>query len=230
MRKFWDQAAQENAAWYVDTSCDYDDPDMERFFQTGLRVVEEAFIDAPVKPAGRQLAVEIGSGLGRVSAALAGQFDKVIGVDISPEMIRRAEQLVSDPGVTFTVGNGVDMKPVPDRSADLVVTFTVFQHLPEKALIEGYVRDAARVLKPGGVLAAQWNNLPHPLLWRLRGEWWRLRERVGLRPLGRRVAPQFHGLRVPLTDMEAMLDRAGLKLKATKGLGTLFAWVWAERQ
>jgi hypothetical protein len=64
----------------------------------------------------------------------------------------------------------------------------------------------------------------------MRGEWWRLRQLLGLRPLGRRIAPQFHGLRVPVTDMEAMLDRAGLTLKATKGLGTLFAWVWAERQ
>jgi hypothetical protein len=64
----------------------------------------------------------------------------------------------------------------------------------------------------------------------MRGQWWRLRARLRLRPLGRRVAPQFHGLRVPLTDIEAMLNDAGFTLKATKGLGTLFAWVWAEKQ
>jgi hypothetical protein len=30
--------------------------------------------------------------------------------------------------------------------------------------------------------------------------------------------------------MEAMLDKAGFVVKGTKGLGTLFAWVWAEKR
>jgi SAM-dependent methyltransferase len=230
MRKFWDQAAQENAAWYVDTSCDYDAPDMEQFFRTGTRIVDEAFVDAPVQPSERHLAVEIGSGLGRVCSALAQHFERVIGVDISSEMVKQAQHLVDDPRIEFLLGSGSDLHPVSPGSADLVVTFTVFQHLPNRALIEGYIDDAARVLKSGGILAAQWNNLPHPLLWKWRGEWWRLRQRLGLHPLGPRVSPQFHGIRVPLADMEAMLDKAGFVVKGTKGLGTLFAWVWAEKR
>src|SRR3954465_1282285 len=90
MRRYWDERAKENAAWYVDTSLHYDDPDLDQFFATGRKIVDQALTHAPDDwtPAG--LAVEIGSGLGRIALALADRFDKVIGVDISPEMIQQA--------------------------------------------------------------------------------------------------------------------------------------------
>jgi SAM-dependent methyltransferase len=112
-----------------------------------------------------------------------------------------------------------------------VTTFTVLQHLPDSDLIEGYLRDSARVLSPGGVLAAQWNNLPHPRLWRARAVWWRLRDRIG-GPLKMdpRVARQFIGTRVPVEVVKRTLEDAGMTVRGTKGLGTLFAWVWAEKK
>src|SRR5438067_3171510 len=121
MRDFWDDAAKANAAWYVDTSLDYEHPDMERFFETGRVIVSEALDDAPAQPPGRARAVEIGSGLGRVCVALAGRFDAVTGVDISPEMVERAGQLVGDPNVSFIVGNGSTLAGIDDASADLGV-------------------------------------------------------------------------------------------------------------
>src|SRR5438093_9964969 len=90
MRTYWDEAARTNAAWYVDTSLEYDHPDMERFFSTGRRIVSEALDGSPVAPPGYSTAVEIGSGLGRVCLALADRFERAIGVDISPEMVQRA--------------------------------------------------------------------------------------------------------------------------------------------
>ena len=230
MRRFWDDRARENAAWYVDTTCDYANPDMEAFFAVGQKVVTEALLDAPLRPHGRGLAVEIGPGLGRICAALADHFDRVIGVDVSEEMVERARTLVTDPKVTFEVGNGTDLRPIESGSADFVTTFTVLQHLPSPALIQEYLRDAARVLTPGGVLAAQWNNLPHPRAWRARGGWWRLRDRIG-GPLKMdpRVARPFIGTRLPLAVVERTLQDAGMTVRGTKGLGTLFAWVWAEK-
>jgi SAM-dependent methyltransferase len=231
MRRFWDDRARENAAWYVDTSCSYDDPDMDRFWETGRTIVAEALTDAPLRPVGSGLAVEIGPGLGRVCLALADHFDRVVGIDVSSEMIARARTLVDDSRVSFEVGNGRDLRPLADSCADLVVTFTVFQHLPDESIIEGYIQDAARVLRPGGVLAAQWNNLPHPNLWKLQGMWWRMRRRLGSRRLrDERTAPQFLGCRVPVARIREMCERAGLTPRAGKGEGTLFAWVWAEKR
>ena len=230
MRSFWDEKARENAAWYVDTTCDYENPDMERFFQVGPVVVEQALSDAPVQPKNRGTAVEIGPGLGRICAALADHFERVIGIDISAEMVERARRLVPDERVEFLVGDGITLMPIETASADFVITFTVLQHLTSKELVAGYLREAARVLAPGGVLAAQWNNLPHPTAWRLRAIWWRLRHRFGgpLR-MDSRVERPFIGTRVPFRLVSSVLEQEGLTVRGTKSLGTLFSWVWAEK-
>jgi SAM-dependent methyltransferase len=97
-------------------------------------------------------------------------------------------------------------------------------------VIEGYVREAARVLRPGGVFVFQWNNTPGAVRWAVRREALAMLQRRGIRTerYGRNAA-EFLGSRVPLPRIERALRGAGLSLRATKGLGTLFAWAWAER-
>lgn len=230
MKRYWETRARENATWYVDTSCDYDHPDMGDFFATGGNVVRGALLDAPVAPHGRGLAVEIGCGLGRISLALADHFEQVVGVDVSEEMVKQAESLVHHDRVSFRVGNGEDLRSLDDGTADFVLTFTVFQHMPDIGLIEGYVSEASRILKPGGVLAAQWNNLPHPRRWRVQGGLWRLARQAhwpGKQDL--RIAPQFLGLRVPVARIRRMCERSGLEVVGVRGEGTLFAWIWSRK-
>jgi SAM-dependent methyltransferase len=230
LRAYWDDAARRNAAWYVDTSLGFDEPDMERFFATGEEIVRIAHLDAPVVPAGRERAVEIGAGLGRVCRALAPHFERVDGIDISAEMVDRARELVTDPRVRFHLGEGASLAGIEDASVDLVVSFTVFQHLPDPSVMAAYVVEAGRVLRPGGVLSFQWNNEAGPWRWRLRRAWLSALQRSGLRPEARRRhAPQFLGSRVPLPRVEAMLADAGLELRATEAEGTLYAWAWATK-
>jgi ubiquinone/menaquinone biosynthesis C-methylase UbiE len=230
MHAYWDERARENAIWYVDTSLDYDQPDLDQFLATGQAVVRRALLDAPIQPTQRQMAVEIGCGIGRICLALSEHFAHVVGVDISESMVEQARASVTTPNVQFEVVSGSDLRPIEDNSVDFITTFTVFQHMPAASLIEAYLREAARTLRPGGVLAAQWNNLPHPIRWKLRGGWWRLRHRLGGPfKLDQRVAPQFVGMRVPSDDMLAMVKRAGLTIQATADEGTLFAWLWAVK-
>src|SRR5258708_14001724 len=158
MRQYWDDAARKNAPWYVDTSMDYDQPDMDEFFSAGRRMVGIWVQQSPTPLPGRDLGVEIGAGLGRNCLALAEHVDRVIGIDISPEMVRQAEKLVTDSRVSFRIGDGHELNGVPDGCVDVVISFTVFQHIPDERVIFGYLAEAGRVLKPGGVLAFQWNN------------------------------------------------------------------------
>jgi ubiquinone/menaquinone biosynthesis C-methylase UbiE len=230
MRRYWDDRAQENAAYYVDTTVDYDSPDLAQFFETGDQVVREALLDAPVQPAGRGQALEIGPGLGRICKALAPHFQKVTGLDVSSEMVERARELVDAPNVTFAVGDGVTLQPVPDASVDFVVTFTVLQHVPDRDAIAGYLRECARVLAPGGVAAVQWNGDAHPVRFRLKTWWWRARNRLRRREhRDRRLVPQFIGTPVPAPYVHGVLEDAGLRIEGTKGDGTLFCWVWARK-
>lgn len=230
MREYWDARARENAAWYVDTSLAYDDPDMQRFFVTGEVIVAEALDDAPAAPEGRDLAVEIGSGLGRVCKALGARFDHVVGLDISSAMVERARDLVVKEHIGFMVSDGRSLAGVEDGVVDLVLSFTVFQHIPSAAVIDGYLAEAGRVLRPGGVFVFQWNNEPGVTRWRLWRWWLALLQRTRIRPERYlRNAPQFLGSRVRIDRIERTLEAAGMHLLATRGTGTLYAWAWARR-
>lgn len=229
MRRYWDQRAEVNAPWYVDTSLAFDDPDMDRFFETGERIVAEALDDAPAAPERTEVALEIGSGLGRIVKALASRFDRVVGVDISAEMIRQATGLVDDPKITFVHGDGEGLAGVEDDSVDLVLSFTVFQHIPDPTVIEQYIREAGRVLRPRGILSFQWNNTPGARRWAARRTVLAALQRTGLhRERHERHAPEFLGCRVPLERIDAALRDGGLTRVGLKGEGTLYAWAWAR--
>lgn len=230
MRDYWEQRAQLNAAFYVDTSLDYDNPDMDRFLETGRRVVTIALDEAPaVPPAGKAAALEIGCGMGRICLALSERFDQVIGYDISTEMLRKARDLVPDERVDFRLTEGSSLPGTADASVDLVLTFTVFQHIPSVEVIRDYVREAGRVLRPGGVFVLQWNGTPGAVRWRLRRVVMAVRQRLGRGDRYGRDAPQFLGSRIELEEMRAMLREAGLELAATSGEGSLFTWGWATK-
>jgi SAM-dependent methyltransferase len=230
MRDYWDEKARENAAWFVDTSLAYDDPNMEKFFANGEEIVRYALDGSPVAPAGHGLALEIGSGLGRICKALSGHFDRVIGVDISPEMVAKATDLVGSDKVTFRLGDGASLAGVDDASVDLVLSFTVFQHIPSIEVIEAYLREAGRVLKPGGVFVFQWNNTPGARRWAARRWLLSLLQRTGVsRERYGRHAPEFLGSRVPLGRVEAALASSGVKVRKTQDTGQLYAWAWASK-
>ncbi len=224
MRRYWDEKAKTNAAWYVDTSLNFDNPDMQKFFETGKAIAVQALDDAPVQPAGRRLAVEIGSGLGRICLALKERFDEVVGVDISEEMVRRARELVPHDGIGFQLGDGASLQPLTDGSADLVVSFTVFQHIPDPEVIEAYIAEAGRILAPGGMLAFQWNNQANPSAWRLRRLLLRWR-----REAHDRHDPAFLGTTVTTARIRAAVEGAGMEVADIRGSGSLWAWCWATK-
>ncbi|HYZ91767.1 MAG TPA: methyltransferase domain-containing protein [Actinomycetota bacterium] len=230
MREYWDERARLNAAWYVDTSLSYEDPDMQRFFDSGRRIVDEALESLPSAPPGTSLAVDIGSGLGRLCVPLAERFDRVVGIDISSEMVERARSLVHNDRIEFLVGDGTTLRPIGDATADLVFTFTVFQHIPRISVIEGYIEEVGRILRPGGVFVFQWNNTPGSVRWAIRRAAFSVGHRagVGREPHGRND-PNFLGSRVSLGRIRRALRRGGMSLERTQRLGQLFAWAWAVR-
>jgi SAM-dependent methyltransferase len=231
MRDYWEQRAQLNPAFYVDTSLDYDNPDMDQFLATGRRVVTIALDDPPaVKPAGTGLAVEIGCGMGRICLALTERFDKVVGYDISAEMLRQAEEVVTGRPVELRLTDGATLPGLEDRSADLVVTFTVFQHIPDVDVIRSYIAEAGRALAPGGVFAFQWNNTPGSRRWRARRAVMAAVQRVGRGDRYGRDQPEFLGSRVALPVIDAALADAGLVRVGLRDPGQLFTWAWAIRR
>jgi ubiquinone/menaquinone biosynthesis C-methylase UbiE len=69
--------------------------------------------------------------------------------------------------VHFSTIGGTDLKQFENDTFDLVYSYIVFQHIPEEAVIESYLREISRVLKPGGRAALQFDTRPEGALVKL---------------------------------------------------------------
>ncbi len=101
--------------------------------------------------------LDVGCGIGGSSRILAEAYGfSVIGVTISPQQVRRAQQL-TPPGLDaqFQVDDAMALS-FPDASFDVVWSIEAGPHMPDKDL---FARELMRVLKPGGILVvADWNQ------------------------------------------------------------------------
>jgi ubiquinone/menaquinone biosynthesis C-methylase UbiE len=158
MRADWNQRASEDAYYYV--AFGRREQDDEEFFSTASDIVK-GFVWDLKRVRGRDAALEIGCGPGRLMRPLAQYFTEIHGVDVSDEMIKLAkERLRNTPNAHPQVTSGSDLSQFPDDKFDFVYSFAVFQHIPSREVIFNYLREARRVLKPGGLLRCQMNGLP----------------------------------------------------------------------
>src|SRR5437588_3676460 len=134
MKCDWNQMARENPYYYVVTWDEFSSPaecDTIAFFESGKKSVGEVFGWLQVQPQRDWSVLEIGCGLGRLTRTLNGMFDRVVGVDVSSEMVARARQLT--PGLDVREVNGVNLREFPDQSFDRVFSILVLQQLPSQS-------------------------------------------------------------------------------------------------
>ena len=116
----------------------------------------EAF--AAVLPERRPLeGLDIGSGTGRFTPALAERFGPVVGVEPSARMREVAAERSAHPRVRYLPGTAEEA-PVPSAAADYALLGWSWHHVRDKPRA---VQELARVLRPGGRLLLRTNFRDH---------------------------------------------------------------------
>jgi ubiquinone/menaquinone biosynthesis C-methylase UbiE len=209
MRRDWDARARENARYYVATGrADWTDED---FFASGEKSVSEEILTDMInicqgKEPKQMRVLEIGSGAGRLTRALSNLFGEVHAVDISAEMVAEARKALADrPNAHVYQNNGYDLSVVPALEFDFAFSAIVFQHIPSYNIIESYVREVQRLLRPGALFK-----------FGVQGD------------TTIRSGPQETWIGVPFSDAQAveMAERCGFEPRYRHGAGTQYFFLW----
>ena len=220
MRRDWDRRARENARYYVATANQqWTD---EEFFRSGEITLDQQIrndlenVCQGLDPKAMRV-LEIGCGAGRVTRAMAGFFGQVYAVDISAGMVRQARRALKHyPNARVFRNNGKDLSVVREHwwnrfgiggrpQFDFAFSCIVFQHIPSREIIENYVREVNRVLRPGSLFKFQVQGCE-------------------------RVEPCLEDswIGVPFTEDEAreMAVRSGFEMRHHHGSGGQDYWLW----
>jgi len=146
-----------------------------------------------------QVVLDLGSGAGFdcfLAARAVGKTGKVIGVDMTHEMLAKARENAHKNGFTnveFRLGE-IEALPVADNSVDVIISNCVINLSPEKQRV---FNEAFRVLKPGGRLAIADMVATAPLPSDIKADW-----------------AAYTGCMAgasQITELEQMLQKAGFK-------------------
>jgi SAM-dependent methyltransferase len=175
-----------------------------------------AFFTLLPPPSGRVL--ELGCGEGRVCRDLTARGYSITGVDVAPTMVRLARE--SDPAGDYRVSDAAAL-PFGDAEFELVFAYNSLMDVDD---LEGAVREAARVLEPGGRFAI---CVTHPLAdagmfaaveadapFVIKGSYLARRHFDGPPTQRNGVTMEFRGWAYPLEAYVKALSQAGMLIEA----------------
>jgi SAM-dependent methyltransferase len=99
--------------------------------------------------------LDLGCGIGRVAAALAGRCRSVLALDVSPGMVEEAgRRLAALPNVAVRRTGGEDLDWLEPAAFDLVLAIDSFPYIVQTGAATAlrHAEGAARALRPGGAL------------------------------------------------------------------------------
>ena len=209
MRGDWNARAREDAHYYV--AFGRKNQDGEEFFETGREQVNglELELRRLAGHAPYDAALEIGCGPGRLLRPMARHFHEIHGIDVADEMIARAHaNLSSTPNAHPHHAPQSNLDPVAGLAFDFIYSYAVFQHIPSRDVVLGYLKQAALLLKPGGIIRAQLNGLPKT------GE----------------EFTTWSGVRIDADEVATLARELDLQLLALEGAGTQYMWTTLRKR
>jgi ubiquinone/menaquinone biosynthesis C-methylase UbiE len=236
----WDHFARQNPFYSIASWPEFENQDtmsVETFWSSGRKDADDFMSRMSLNRTRELSLVEIGCGMGRMTHRFAEIFGSVVAVDVSPEMLKRAESYWGHfSHVRFLLGNGRDLHPIPDSSVDVVISYVCLQHLTRASFVLSYIRESARVLRPGGTALLQFRTSRS----RLGVAAWEVKRYLRKWVLRRRLPPSldaawsqdfdsWRGCTVAASDVEVVAAQTGLRIDRIEGLNTQYTFYLLRR-
>lgn len=166
----------------------------------------------------RELAWDTATGSGQAALGLAQHFDRVIATDVSAEQIRHAR---AHPRVEYRVA-GAEASGLAAASVDLVVAAAAIHWFD----LDRFYREARRVARPGGVLAAWTYHVAHvePPFDQVLGPFYRDLVAPYFAPGARLVDDRYRAIVLPGTALEAPAFTVTVRWTAAAILDFVRSW------
>jgi ubiquinone/menaquinone biosynthesis C-methylase UbiE len=136
--------------------------DIDDFFETGIVEIKDVMelIEANGISMKYEQAVDFGCGVGRLTQAMSSYFGKVFGIDISQQMINKANDLNKSENCSFCVVDNPNFQSIDDSQIDFIYSNITLQHIRPNSVFE-YLDEFKRILKNGGLLVFQMPDKYH---------------------------------------------------------------------
>ena len=144
LEKYWGKKFQRYAQKYEKESqiSGWSDHGLSRRIATFERALEATRLPS------NALILDLGCGAGTYCRFLRKKGFRIIGLDTSFPILKRAQELQGDEEIQLLNGDSYNL-PLSDRSAEGVVCIGVLQTLSDEKRV---LKEISRVLKPGGIL------------------------------------------------------------------------------
>ncbi len=245
MRQEWDARARKNAFYYIASW--RKDWDVSSFLKSGEddyhRFVAPVFSRCGFSPKGKRM-LELGCGAGRMTHSFATHFGHVTALDVSTQMLDRAQQMLPGVGnIMWAQASGVDLGAVRSESMDFAFSYLVLQHLPDEKLVCAYIREMLRILTPSGICLFQFHGTNVPSMnWKGRLGWgcvdtlWVIQlprvSRFVARQLGfdpEMAGRSWHGTALATATVVETVSASGGSILEMQGEDTPMAWCCARK-
>ena len=97
----------------------------------------------------KEIIVDFGCGSGRFSNLLSHYCKFLVGLEITPQMLKIAKKECKNSNIGFVLYDGLNL-PMKEKEADLLISVNVLQYITDDSELEKVTKEIKRCLKPDG--------------------------------------------------------------------------------